>query len=65
MELDELVRIMQEELVGSKEAAQILGWDRRRFATYRKREKLPEPIVTLAMGPIWLRRQIVEFKNRG
>ncbi len=51
-------------LVGVKEAAEILGWDPRRVATYRSRGSFPEPIAELAMGPVWTRSQIEGYKNR-
>ena len=48
-------------LVGTKEAAEILGWDRRKVATYQGRGLLPEPVARLATGPVWTRRQIEEY----
>lgn len=51
------------ELVGVKEAAAILNWDPRRVATYRSRGKFPEPIAVLAMGPVWYRQQIEDYKK--
>ena len=55
-----------DQLVGVKEAAEILGWDPRRVATYRSRGSFPEPIAELAAGPVWTRRQIekLKLKNR-
>lgn len=40
-------------LVGVAEAAQILGWDKRRVATYIQRGSFPEPVQSLAGGRIW------------
>ena len=50
-------------LVGLKEAAEILGWDKRKVATYRKRGAFPEPMQNLASGPVWTRKQIEDFKK--
>jgi hypothetical protein len=51
------------DLVGVKEAAEILGWDPRKVATYRSRGRFPEPIAVLAMGPVWYRQQIEDYKK--
>jgi len=51
-------------LVGLAEVAEILGWDRRKVATYIKRGNLPEPIQRLRSGPIWTRKQIEEYQRR-
>ncbi|MDQ6600913.1 hypothetical protein [Bacillus salipaludis] len=53
---------MMEFLVGVKEAAEILGWDRRKVSTYHLRGVLPKPVVTLSSGPIWFRKQIERYK---
>ncbi len=53
---------LKKELVGHKEVAEILGWDSRKVATYRKRGRLPEPLVELASGPVWLR---CDISNKG
>ena len=52
-----------EDLVGLKEAAEILGWDPRRVSTYRSRGTFPEPIAELASGPVWVRDQIEKYKK--
>lgn len=57
-------KIDPEDLVGVKEAAEILGWDPRRVATYRKRGTFPEPVQELAMGPLWTRQQIEEYAKK-
>jgi hypothetical protein len=49
------------ELVGVSEAADILGWDRRRVATYVSRGAFPEPVAALASGRVWRREDIVAF----
>ncbi|WP_206922729.1 hypothetical protein [Alicyclobacillus suci] len=48
-------------LVGVKEAAQILGWERHKTSVYHRRGKLPEPIQVLSTGPIWTEQQIIDF----
>jgi hypothetical protein len=49
------------ELVGVSEAASLLGWDRRRVATYVGRGAFPEPIATLASGRVWRREDVEAF----
>src|SRR2546425_4219437 len=41
-------------LAGVTEAAQIMGWDRRRVFTYIRRGSFPEPLQGLASGRGWL-----------
>ncbi len=48
-------------LVGVSEAAAMLGWDRRRVATYVSRGAFPEPVVTLASGRVWRREDVEAF----
>lgn len=50
-------------LAGVSEAAKILGWDRRKVATYIKRGMFPEPFQRLACGPIWPEETILQFKQ--
>jgi len=52
-------------LVGYAEAAEILGWDKRRVGVYIQRGAFPEPIQRLASGPVWTRKQIEDYKHRG
>lgn len=49
------------DVVGVSEAATILGWDRRRVATYVSRGAFPEPIAALASGRVWRREDIEAF----
>lgn len=49
------------DLVGAAEAVQITGMERGAFNMARVRGQTPEPIVTLACGPIWTRSQIEEW----
>ena len=51
------------DLVGVAEAAAILGWDKRRVATYIKRGSFPAPVAELAGGRVWRRDQIESFRN--
>jgi hypothetical protein len=46
------------DLVGAKEAAEVLGISQNAFLTSRSRGRMPEPIVTLASGPVWHREDI-------
>ena len=46
---------------GVAEAAEILGWDKRRVITYLSRGSFPEPLASLASGRIWLREDIEAF----
>jgi hypothetical protein len=46
------------EIAGVAEAADIMGWDKRRVITYIDRGHFPEPIATLASGRIWLREDV-------
>jgi predicted DNA-binding transcriptional regulator AlpA len=48
-------------VVGVAEAAEIMGWDKRRVITYIDRGSFPEPIATLASGRIWLREDVEEY----
>jgi hypothetical protein len=51
------------ELVGVKEAAELLNWDKGKVSTYLARGVFPEPIQRLAAGPIWTREQIEAYKK--
>ncbi|MFM8944809.1 MAG: hypothetical protein ACKOI0_06175 [Actinomycetota bacterium] len=48
-------------LVGVTEAARLLGWDRRRVATYVERGAFPEPVAHLASGRVWRRADIETY----
>lgn len=52
----------QPEILGLKEAAEILGWKKQQVITYMKRGVFPEPYQRLAAGPLWLRKTIEEYK---
>jgi hypothetical protein len=48
-------------IAGVAEAAEILGWDKRRVITYLNRGSFPEPLTALASGRIWLREDVERF----
>jgi len=50
-------------LVGVSEAAGLMGWDKRRVATYVKRGAFPEPLAELAGGRVWAREDVVAFRE--
>ena len=49
-------------LAGVAEAAEILGWDKRKVATYIKRGVFPDPVQKLSATPIWTVEQIERYK---
>lgn len=55
-------------LLGVAEAAEELGWDKRRVITYVTRGAFPEPVASLAGGRIWklddVRGFATEFRAR-
>jgi hypothetical protein len=48
-------------VAGVAEAAEIMGWDKRRVVTYIDRGSFPEPITSLASGRIWLREDVESY----
>ncbi len=48
-------------LAGVAEAAQIMGWDKRRVITYLDRGSFPEPLASLASGRVWKRDDVEAF----
>ncbi len=52
------------DLVGIKEAAELIGWSRQKTSVYYRRGLLPLPVAQLACGPIWCRSDMVEFAHR-
>jgi hypothetical protein len=50
-------------LVGVAEAAEILGWDKRRVATYIRRGAFPPAMAELAGGRVWAREDVVAFRE--
>jgi hypothetical protein len=51
------------QVVGVAEAAEIMGWDKRRVITYIDRGSFPEPLTTLASGRIWLRDDVEAYAH--
>lgn len=51
------------DVVGVAEAAEIMGWDKRRVVTYIDRGSFPEPITALASGRIWLREDVEAYAH--
>jgi hypothetical protein len=49
------------DVVGVAEAAEIMGWDKRRVVTYIDRGSFPEPLTSLASGRIWLREDVETY----
>jgi hypothetical protein len=56
-----LVVQVQPVLAGVAEAAQVMGWDKRRVITYIDRGSFPEPLQSLASGRVWLRSDVERF----
>ena len=50
-------------LVGVAEAAALMGWDKRRVATYVRRGAFPEPVAELAGGRVWAREDVTAFRD--
>ena len=48
-------------LAGVAEAAEIMGWDKRRVITYLDRGSFPEPLTSLASGRIWVRDDVEAY----
>jgi hypothetical protein len=62
-EVDLLIELVPS-IVGVAEAAEIMGWDKRRVITYIDRGHFPEPLTSLASGRIWLREDVEEYAQR-
>jgi len=48
-------------LAGVAEAADVMGWDKRRVITYIDRGRFPDPIQSLASGRVWVRSDVESF----
>jgi hypothetical protein len=48
-------------LAGVAEAAELMGWDKRRVITYVNRGSFPAPVQSLASGRVWLRDDVEAF----
>ncbi|MBZ5203185.1 hypothetical protein HU147_18440 [Planomicrobium chinense] len=59
-------------MVGIKEFAEMIGWDKARLSTKFSRQqsgkkvrpRLPEPVQILASTPLWTKAQVSNFKRR-
>ena len=52
-------------LMGVKETGDFLGWDKRKVSAYYSRGLLPEPVIKLASGPIWIKKQLKKYMRGG
>jgi predicted DNA-binding transcriptional regulator AlpA len=52
------------QVIGVAEAAEIMGWDKRRVITYIDRGSFPEPLTSLASGRIWLREDVEAYATQ-
>jgi hypothetical protein len=50
-------------LAGVAEAAEVMGWDKRRVITYIDRGRFPEPLQSLASGRVWLRADVEHYAD--
>ena len=48
-------------LAGVAEAAEVMGWDKRRVITYIDRGHFPPPLQALASGRVWLRSDVEDY----
>jgi hypothetical protein len=48
-------------IAGVAEAAEVMGWDKRRVITYIDRGSFPQPFQALASGRVWVRTDIEAF----
>jgi predicted DNA-binding protein (UPF0251 family) len=64
--LEELAQLREEykalreqapELLGAREAAELMQIHRKDFARRRAQGRIPAPIASLASGPVWLKAQ--------
>ena len=58
------LRVRAEDLLGFAEIVKFLGVPERTAARYVKRPDFPEPIVKLAAGPIWNRRDVDRWAKK-
>lgn len=55
---------MEKTIVGTAEAAELLGLQKSNFVTrISKRTDFPAPIARLAMGPLWYKEDILKWKK--
>jgi hypothetical protein len=55
--------LAEDPLVGSKEAAELLGVERPRIGRLQRQGVMPEPLFELAAGPVWLRSQVESVRE--
>lgn len=48
-------------LAGVAEAAEVMGWDKRRVVTYMSRGSFPDPVQHLASGRLWVRSDVERY----
>lgn len=58
-----VVALVQPRLLGVAEAAEVLGWDKRRVVTYVDRGSFPQPLASLAGGRIWALDDVLAFRE--
>jgi predicted DNA-binding transcriptional regulator AlpA len=51
------------DLVGTKEAAEVLGVTSNTITQRLRRGRFPQPMVTLSCGPIWRREDIESLRD--
>lgn len=51
------------DLVGTREAAEILGVERPRIGRWLKTGVMPEPVARTKSGPVWFRSQITGMRG--
>ena len=55
--------VTQQDLVGTAEAAAILGVERPRIARWRKRGLMPDTVVRLQATPVWEREHVEALRS--
>jgi hypothetical protein len=55
--------LAEDPLVGSKEAAELLGVERPRIGRLQRQGVMPEPLFELAAGPVWLQSQVESVRE--
>jgi predicted DNA-binding transcriptional regulator AlpA len=53
----------QPDLVGTREASEILGVEKPRIGRYIKRGRMPEPVCELGATKVWLRQDVEALRN--
>jgi predicted DNA-binding transcriptional regulator AlpA len=52
------------DIVGTREAAEMLGVERTRIGRWLRLGRMPEPLARLHATPIWLRKDLEKFRDR-